>query len=111
MIKCPRCGQLHTNERGKCPFCDWGVYSRTGGKHAIRPRDLLAKRFCSHNILLCLPCSKCERYAGKDCEDYEKSMLVELQTIFINDGTKRSEAWMKAKEFLAAVKLIQDKAK
>jgi hypothetical protein len=58
-----------------------------------------------------MPCSKCERYAGKDCEEYEQSMLVELQTIFLNDGTKRSEAWTKAKEILAAIKLIHNKPK
>lgn len=85
-------------------------YPFGSGKHAVTPRDLsnvIAKRLCAHNILLCLPCLKCERYAGKDCADYEQSMLVELQKLYLDDGAKKSEAWKKAKDLLAAIKLIK----
>src|SRR2546427_635400 len=111
MIKCPRCGQLQTNERGNCPFCNLGVFRHSTEKHAVKPRDLILRRICAHGILLCLPCSKCERYEGKDCEDYEQSMLVELRTFLIGSGTKKSEAWTEAKKLLAAIKLTQDKPK
>jgi hypothetical protein len=111
MIMCPSCGKLHENERGKCPFCDWGLYSHTNGKHAVKQRDLIAKHSCPHKILLCMPCPKCERYAGEDCEAYERSMLVELQKLYLDDGTKRSEAWTNAKNLLAAIRQIKDRPK
>ena len=112
MIRCPNpeCGRLNETERRKCFWCDTAFYGHAA-KHAVTPRDLIAKHFCSHNILYCTPCPKCGRYAGEDCEVYEKSVLVELQKLYLDEGIKKSEAWTNAKNLLDAIKQIKDRPK
>jgi len=103
---CPSCKATHENVRGKCPHCGADFHGHIDGKRAVKPRDLVMRYLCAHDILLHRPCMKCERSA-EDCEVYRQSMLARLREFFINQGVDKSEAWERAKKFLAAVDLVQ----
>ena len=102
----PRCGKVHENVRGKCPYCGSDFHGHVGGKRAIKPRDLVTRYVCAHDILLCWPCTKCER-SEEGCEVYRQSFLAQLKTIFIGAGVSKAEAWERAKEYLASVDAVK----
>jgi hypothetical protein len=85
---------------GKCPYCDADFHGHVGGKHAVKPHDVVRNFKCGHDIYLYLPCLKCER-SDEDCEVYRRSLLVKLQQVYIYcHGMSRSAAWARAKEMM-----------
>ncbi len=94
---CPNCGKTHESERGKCPFCGSNFHGRVRDKHAVQPRELMAKlaeHRCPHGFLKHRPCAKCE-LSDEDRETYRRHFLVEIQAVYINylGARSKSEAW------------------
>lgn len=99
MIKCPICGTLHENVRGKCPRSDLHPQPRGRGKRAVQPRELGPKYRCGHGILLHRICQKCERLSAEDCEPYRRQVLNVLKHMF--------KTQQELSDFLAAVDLLE----
>ena|SRR5258708_4257610 len=98
----PNCGRIHENVHGKCPHCGSDFHGHVGGKRAVKPRDVVSRFKCGHDILLHWPCPKCER-EGEECEVYRQSLLAKLKELLIYRGINKSEAWERAKKLLAAI--------
>jgi hypothetical protein len=97
----PNCGRIHENVNGKCPSCDADFHGHVDGKRAAKPRDVVDIIIkCGHGILLIYPCPKCER-STEDCEVYRRGLLVKRQAVLVYQGVGKSEAWERAKEWLA----------
>lgn len=108
MFICPNCKTPHESESGKCPQCGWNFHGSVRGKHAVQPRDLPKRYICVHGIPRHLPCLKCGRCQGEECESYKRAILVHLQEVLISDCKTRSEAWERAKVLLDAIDTVTE---
>jgi len=69
----------------------------------VQPRDLPKRYIRPDGIPLHLPCLKCGRYQGEECETHKRSILKYLREFLIADSKTRSEAWERAKTLLTAI--------
>jgi hypothetical protein len=106
---CSSCNTPHENVRGKCPHCGSDFHGHIGDKHAVKPHDVELRSEllwasgsyrCPHKILRHQPCPECAP-TNEECEVYRRSILYQLKTLFIDAGVDKSEAWERAKTFLA----------
>lgn len=101
---CRNCGLPREDEQGKCWNCKADFHGHVPKKHAVQPRELMAKIAkyrCEHEVLRHLPCVKCGRLDDEDLDVYKRHIQVDLQAVFISFGASKSEAWKAAEIFLA----------